>query len=632
MKLRPGQSILVRVVAALAFVGVVPLLVAAVGLIDVNTDGMITQVLRTHAVAARTAADRVETFIGSWESRCRATASNELIQTDPRSLESQEILQSLLQGSPELAVIEIFDADGRSVLRAARRDLSDKVGSWIGRVMKGRIDLVRESGSPWILVSSNLPAPLGSIQMIVDAAVVDQVLNAPEVGEQADLALIGPGPQILAPQRVDFGMFPPALIERGSKASIVGSGEFTDPSGNEVLGAFAPIPDHQWFIVSKQPIDVAYEVQKRMRARSATALGLALGLTLVLSGVAYQQMIRPIRQLVSAQRKLAGQKEGGEGSEIKQLQETFELIERRIKDQEEMGRVFVGRYQVLGLIGRGGMGMVFRGWDPKLQRNVALKAVRVKEGKSAAEKEDLVEALRNEAVTIAKFSHPNIVAVYDVESAGDAAFIAMEIVEGMGLDKYLARRKRVDWMEATVIGFAIARALAAAHEAGFLHQDIKPPNVLLGRDGSIKVTDFGIAQPLSAGPARTDVVFGTPGYLSPEGCKGVRMGPEGDLFALGVVLWEIMVGVNPFRKGNVLATMRATVDELVPAPRSRVGTIDLELSNLVAELIEKDPSLRLKDSAEVVRRLGDILRRSGAKWSYPEDIAELDARRKAQNA
>lgn len=629
MKLRPGQSILVKVVAALAFVGVVPLLVAAFGMMDANTDGMITQVLRTHAVAARTSADRVGTFIGNWQARCEATASNEFVQSDPRSTESVEILQSLVQSAPELAVVEIFDSDGRSVLRAGRRDVTDRVSSWLGRVMSGEVDLVRIGGAPWLLVSSKLPAPLGSVQMIVDAVEIDRVLNAPEIGEEADLALIGPGPRILAPPRVDFGAFPPDLIERGSKSIIVGSGEFQDASGESVLGAFAPIPDREWFIVSKQPIDIAYEVQKRMKAQSGTAVGLALTLTLVLSGIAYQQLVRPIRQLVSAQRKLTGEEAGGGGSEIKQLQETFELIERRIRDQEELGRMFVGRYQVLGLIGRGGMGMVFRGWDPKLQRNVALKAVRVKEGKSAEEKEDLVEALRNEAVTIAKFSHPNIVAVYDVESAGDAAFIAMEIVEGMSLDKYLARRKRVDWMEATVFGFAIARALAAAHEAGFLHHDIKPPNVLLGRDGSIKVTDFGIAQPLSAGPAKSDVVFGTPGYLAPEGCRGARMGPEGDLFALGVVLWEILVGVNPFRKGHVLATMRATVDELVPAPRSRVAAIDLELSNLVAELIEKDPELRLRDSEAVVKRLGDILRRSGAKWSYPDDIAEMDRKRDA---
>lgn len=622
MKLRPGQSILVRVVAALAFVGIVPLLVAALRLIDVNTDGMITQVLRTHAVAARTAADRIGTFLGSWEARCEAIATNEIVQSDPRSPESQEILQSLLQSAPELAVVEIFDADGRSVLRVARRDLAERVSSWLGRMMTGRADLVRVTGAPWLLVSSRLPSPLGSVQMVVSASEVDGILNAPEVGEQADLALIGPGPRVLAPPRVDFGTFPADLIDRGSKAIIVGSGEFEGETGGQVLGAFAPIPDRGWFVVSKQPIDVAYEVQKQMRVQSATALGLALALTLLLSGIAYQQLVRPIRQLVDAQRKLAGEKESTGGSEIKQLQETFELIERRIRDQEALGRVFVGRYQVLGLIGRGGMGMVFRGWDPKLERNVALKAVRVKEGKSAAEKEDLVAALRNEAVTIAKFSHPNIVAVYDVESAGDAAFIAMEIVEGMGLDKYLARKKRVDWMEATVFGFAIAKALAAAHEAGFVHHDIKPPNVLLGRDGSIKVTDFGIAQPLSAGPEKSDVVFGTPGYLAPEGCRGARLGPEGDLFALGVVLWEIMVGVNPFRKGNVLATMRATVDELVPAPHARVGVVDLELSNLVAELIEKDPAIRLRDSAEVVRRLGDILRRSGAKWMYPSDMTD----------
>jgi hypothetical protein len=578
-------------------------------------------------VAARTSADRIGSFVLSWRSRCGAIASNEIVLTAPRSEESLEIIQSLLQGDSDLAVLEIFDADGRSVLRAGRRDLGGRVSPWLGRVMKGEADLVRVGASVWLLVSAKLPAPLGSVQMIVDASVVDQILNAPEVGEEADLALIGPGPRVLAPSRKDFSTFPPDLINRGSKAIIVGAGEFPTGDGETVFGAFAPIHDMQWFVVSKQPIDVAYAVERKMRVQSATALGLALTLTLALSGIAYTQLVRPIRQLINAQRKLAGQGDAGEGSEIRQLQETFELIERRIRDQEELDRTFVGRYQVLALIGRGGMGMVFRGWDPKLQRNVALKALRMKEGKSESEKAALVEALRQEAVTIAKFSHPNIVAVYDVESAGDAAFIAMEIVEGMSLDRYLAWNQRVHWMEASVIGFAIARALDAAHEAGFLHHDIKPPNVLLGRDGSIKVTDFGIAQPISAGPARADVVYGTPGYLAPEGCQGARMGPEGDLFALGVVLWEIMVGVNPFRKGNVLATMRATVDDPVPDSRSRVASVDTELSDLVAELMVKDPAKRLRDSQEVVRRLGGILRRSGARWNYPDEVEATEATR-----
>jgi hypothetical protein len=623
MKLRAGQSILVRVVAALAFVGVVPLLVAAFGLIEVNKDGMVTQVLRTHSVAARTAADRIRSFVRSWEARCGALAENEIVLESPRSAEALQIVQSALLADSDLAVVEIFDTDGRSVLRAGRRDLGERLAPWLGRMMKGKVDLARIDGAPWLLVSSRLPAPLGSVQLIVDASLVDQILSAPEVGEQADLALVGPGPAILAPTNVDVDSFPVDLIERGARSIIVGAGEFTDVKGNTVLGAFSPVHEMEWFVVSKQPIDVAYEVEKRMKARSATALGLSLSLTLVLSGIAYAQLVRPIRKLVSAQRRLVGHEgtaQGG-GSEIRQLEETFEVLERRIRDQEDLDRTFVGRYQVLALVGRGGMGMVFRGWDPKLQRNVALKAVRMKEGKSASEKENLVEALRNEAVTIAKFSHPNIVAIYDVESAGDAAFIAMEIVDGMSLDKYLARRRRVDWKEAAVFGFAIAKALAAAHAAGFLHHDIKPANVLLGRDGSVKVTDFGIAQPLSELPERSDVVFGTPGYLAPEGCRGKRMGPEGDIFALGVLLWELLVGANPFRKGSVLATMRATVDEVAPPPGDRVPSIDPELSQLVAGMIAKDPAARIHDAQQVVERLGEIIRRSGAKWAYPEGSA-----------
>ena len=155
-----------------------------------------------------------------------------------------------------------------------------------------------------------------------------------------------------------------------------------------------------------------------------------------------------------------------------------------------------------------------------------------------------------EAVTAARFSHPNVVAVYDVEESPEGAYIAMELVEGISLERLLLQRGRLRPAEVIPLGAAIARGLAAAHARDIVHRDVKPANVMLGRDGSIKVTDFGIADLIAASVRADGLVFGTPGYLPPEALRGAGHNRAGDLFALGVVLYECLAGVKPFGGGH----------------------------------------------------------------------------------
>ncbi len=197
---------------------------------------------------------------------------------------------------------------------------------------------------------------------------------------------------------------------------------------------------------------------------------------------------------------------------------------------------------MLSLIGSGGMGSVFKGWDPRLQRSVALKTIRIA---AADVPEGAASKLLAEAVAVAQITHPNVVAVFDAEESSGAAFVAMEFVDGIGLDRYLDRRAQLDWREVVPLGAAISRGLAAAHAHDLVHRDIKPGNVLLGHDGAIKIADFGLATFLSLLHDAPGKVFGTPGFLAPEALRGQPIDERTDLYAMGVVLFRALAGRYP---------------------------------------------------------------------------------------
>jgi serine/threonine-protein kinase len=263
---------------------------------------------------------------------------------------------------------------------------------------------------------------------------------------------------------------------------------------------------------------------------------------------------------------------------------------------------------------------VFRGWDPKLQRPVALKTIRLHE-EERFERES-VSQLLHEAVTAARFSHPNIVAVYDVEDAPQAAFIALEFVDGPSLQRYL-RHRSLPFAQVMPLGLAIARGLAAAHAHGVVHRDVKPGNVLLGRDGSIKVTDFGIAGAVSTAH-HTESVFGTPGYLPPEVLKGGRYDERGDLFAAGVVLYECLTGLLPF-PGRTSQEILVSTLRREPTPlRPRVPGVPLDVETLIMGLLTPRPEERVPATADALaRRLEALV--AANKWTWTPEFPQADA-------
>lgn len=258
----------------------------------------------------------------------------------------------------------------------------------------------------------------------------------------------------------------------------------------------------------------------------------------------------------------------------------------------------LGRYEVKEVIGQGTMGTVYRGWDPRLQRPVALKTIRLDSIIGENERRAMLSRLRHEAVTVARFNHPNIVAVYDMGDTEDSAFVAMELVAGFSLAHYLSVIGALGIEKLIPVGAGIARGLAAAHAREVIHRDVKPSNVLLGRDGDVKVTDFGVAYVISKASDESRLLYGTPGYVPPEALEQEPYTQAGDLFGLGATLYEALAGFHPLGGGTLQETIHKTLTGDVAPLSQQVPGVPNGLEELVMALLSRRPQSR--PSAESV--------------------------------
>src|SRR6201997_2323302 len=206
----------------------------------------------------------------------------------------------------------------------------------------------------------------------------------------------------------------------------------------------------------------------------------------------------------------------------------------------------IGRYEILQEIGRGAMGVVFKGRDPLIGRAVAVKTITA----GVAENPALLERFYREARAAGGLQHPNIVTIYELAESRGAPFIAMEYLEGESLEKIIARRPALPL--ATRLGYVLqtCRALDYAHRRGVIHRDVKPANIVVTRDGVVKVVDFGIARLGNASQTQTGVLLGTLAYMSPEQIRGEHFDARSDIWALGVVLYELITYQRPFSGEN----------------------------------------------------------------------------------
>src|SRR4051794_36537887 len=270
-----------------------------------------------------------------------------------------------------------------------------------------------------------------------------------------------------------------------------------------------------------------------------------------------------------------------------------------------VGQVLDRRYRIDSRIARGGMATVYLSHDLKLDRTIALKVMHP----GLAQDDDFVRRFIHEAKSAAGLSHPNIVAVFDQGTDGANVFLAMEYVPGRTLRDVLTQRGRLGPREALEVMRPVLAALAAAHRAGLIHRDVKPENVLVMEDGRIKVADFGLARAESASKqTKTGVLLGTVGYLAPEQVLSGTADARADVYAAGIMLFELLTGRQPYEGDTPLAVAYKHVNEVVPLPSSRLPGLPAQLDALVATATSREPTRRPPDAGHFLAAVSEARR------------------------
>lgn len=269
-----------------------------------------------------------------------------------------------------------------------------------------------------------------------------------------------------------------------------------------------------------------------------------------------------------------------------------------------IGKILNGRYEIIELIGRGGMAYVYKARDLKLNRFVAVKILR----EEYTENEQFIKKFDRESQSAAGLSDPNIVSVYDVGVDGDVYFIVMEYVDGITLKQYLIKKGRLDYEEATNFIIDVAEALQCAHEHGIIHRDIKPQNIMLTADMTPKVTDFGIARAITSSTiTMTNQTMGSVHYISPEQARGGFVDERSDLYSLGIMYYELLTGELPFDEENTVSIAIKHIQEDITPPKTILPEIPQSVSDVVVWLCQKRPDDRYQDCEELIADLDQIM-------------------------
>ncbi|MGB8951226.1 MAG: serine/threonine-protein kinase [Candidatus Aminicenantales bacterium] len=267
-----------------------------------------------------------------------------------------------------------------------------------------------------------------------------------------------------------------------------------------------------------------------------------------------------------------------------------------------IGRM-VGKYKILGEIGRGGMGVVYKALQVSLNRTVALKML----PSQMAISREFLERFQREARILARLAHQNIVHIYDLEEMDGAFFIVMEYIEGQSLAEIISRQSPLSLSMAKKVGLGAASALSVAHKAGIIHRDVKPENIMIDQHGEVKVMDFGIARAADETfKTRAGIKLGTPEYMSPEQAKGMDVDEQSDIYSLGIVLYEMATGKVPFSAQDSLAIALKHVQEPPVPPSLLCPSIYKDFEKIILKTLEKDRALRFKNADELCRALRKI--------------------------
>ncbi len=269
--------------------------------------------------------------------------------------------------------------------------------------------------------------------------------------------------------------------------------------------------------------------------------------------------------------------------------------------EELVGTLLAERYEILELLGQGGMGAVYKARDNELERLVALKLIRPE----LASNPEILRRFKQELILAREVTHRNVIRIFDLGQAKGIKFITMEFVEGRDLRAMLREKVKIPADETVQIIAQVCRALEAAHTAGVVHRDLKPQNIMLDAKDRVYVMDFGIAHSLETpGMTQTGALMGTPEYMSPEQARGMKVDARSDLFALGIIFYEMLTGVSPYKADTALATLLKRTQERPQPPAEVDPTIPMAISAVVMKCLEIDRDHRFSTAREILEDLG----------------------------
>ena len=277
-----------------------------------------------------------------------------------------------------------------------------------------------------------------------------------------------------------------------------------------------------------------------------------------------------------------------------------------------IGKMLDDRYEILELIGSGGMANVYKARCHRLNRLVAIKILK----SDLADNADFRRRFHDESQAVAQLSHANIVSVYDVSTNPDREYIVMELIDGITLKRYMERRGRMDWRESLHFITQIMRGLSHAHSRGIIHRDIKPQNIMVLRDGSVKVADFGIACLANQGQTLTQEALGSVHYISPEQARGDRIDARSDIYSAGVVLYEMLTGRLPFEGDSAVSVAIQHLSSVPLAPRDIDPSIPEPLELICMKAMNSDPNKRYASADAMIEDLEKFRRDPSVDMDY----------------
>lgn len=620
------------ILIGLSLVGLLPFAITAYQ-IQASREGLVEQVQQTHLIAVLSKADSVGSYLELLTSLAKSAALNPNLYQDPGSESAQEILIGLLRTQNDVVSAGIIQSSENGsgsvelVQAAQSREHSAAAQSGFKENSLQPYQLIRADNRDWLLITQALENTNLSVRLLAKQDAFNELMTPTKELEEADLGLFTRNGVRLSGLLGTVNNFPNSFQQKLATRQIRSAfDQFNFSDGTRGVASFAEVPNTDWIVVSRQPAKKAELVSQRLLQQAFIAFGFVFLLAALFAWASKRKIIEPIQEMIRKQRKLAriDLDEVG-GSEIEQLKIGFALLEQNVSDRKALDKMFLGRYQVVEVIASGAMGTVFKGFDPRLERDVALKTIKIGELRAEFNRAELAKQLVNEARLVAKLHHPNIVTVYDAVDAGESALVAMEFIKGMSLSDYMQQRPSIPPMQVIALAIGMLRGLGAAHNAGIVHRDIKPGNILLGFDGEIKLTDFGIADLVIKSKENTSgQVVGTPGFVSPELLKGAAYSKRSDLFAMGVLLYYCATQRLPFPGRNVKRILQDTIDKDPPHPIELVSNMPAALSNAIMYLLQKDVKNRPQD-AEVI---ADALEKEFGiiKWVPPKnaDYEDVD--------